>query len=77
MDIYIGTTRDYAIGQKVDSCSVVFYNIELAKEYAQLKCEERGVLFGNVYRVAYEIDTSELFPVRRPTHVEEHVAWSI
>ena len=77
MNMYIGTSKDYAIGQKVKSTSVFFYNIDLAKEYAQKKAEENGALFGNVYRIAYDIEEGELFAERRPTHVEEHVAWSI
>lgn len=75
--MYIGTAKDYAIGQKVKSTSVVFYSIELAKEYAQIKAEKAGALFGNVYRIAYDLDDNSLFVERRPTHVEEHVAWSI
>lgn len=77
MDMYIGTAKDYAIGQRVKPASVVFYNIELAKEYAQMKAESQGALFGNVYRIAYDLDDSALFVERRPTHIEEHVAWSI
>jgi hypothetical protein len=38
---------------------------------------EAMALFGNVYRIAYEIDENQLFAERRPTHIEEHVAWSI
>lgn len=77
MKMYIGTAKDYAIGQKVKTNSVVFYNIELAREYAQIKAEKAGALFGNVYRIAYDIDSTAMFIERRPTHVEEHVAWSI
>lgn len=77
MDMYIGTSQDYAIGAKVPSQSVVFYDMQLAREYAHAKAEERGALFGNVYRIAYEIDETKLFAERRPTRIEEHVAWSI
>ena len=77
MDMYIGTSQDYAIGAKVPSQSVVFYDMQLAREYAHAKAEERGALFGNVYRIAYELDENQLFVERRPTHIEEHVAWSI
>ena len=77
MDMYIGTSKDYAVGAPIPSSSVIFYDKELAREYAQLKAEERGALFGNVYRISYDIDDSKLFVERRPTHVEEHVAWSI
>lgn len=75
--MYLGTSKDYAINAHVPSNSVVFYDLELAREYAQRKAEERGALFGNVYRIAYDIDENQLFVERRPTHIEEHVAWSI
>lgn len=75
--MYLGTSKDYAINARVPSNSVVFYDLELAREYAQRKAEERGALFGNVYRIAYDIDENQLFVERRPTHIEEHVAWSI
>lgn len=73
MTFYIGTEKEYAVGAEVDE-SVFFQTLEHARARAQVRAEEVGMLFGNVYEISHEVD--EDF-ARHPDKVIRHVEWSI
>jgi hypothetical protein len=74
---YIGTEKEYKEGDLVTE-KVFYTDLELAKERAQWRAQEFGMLFGNVYEISHEVDeTPEDFAVRFPHRVIAHVGYSI